>query len=599
MIKKLLPLLLLFSQIANAGDVFIWGSDTGTGNSCAYNLSDGICFQDGTFQSTAAAGSATSYPPTGAAGGDLSGTYPNPKLLKATSYPNGFLVTGASGELRAVSYPLAAPYVSSSSSGITKLNGDVVTSATGGAQTAYLVKATSYPNGFLRTGSVGEITATSYPLNLNGPFFTSYPTTLAPGNPTPWDLLGRDGANTGNEYKRLIHASQDKVWIGDTQYNASFSVDNPDLTSTYAAAVFKHKDGTGNHANILEIKDATGIADYIKVSYTGQITAQNITMENLFNETLLQLNDIAVGAAMGFGTSYTDPGVPGDGFKFYANPLGGAPTWVNASSEYLQFDLTGAGTDTANATSLAMPSYGAAAARLNLVGEYYSQPVIGKRLGTSLTGTTTAGAVTTLGVVTTGGASITSGTTIVHGIIAPDSTYSTTGRSGSRFVARNTSSNTVRFVHNSASAVAGEAMRFVDSKDLLLPQYSTAEFIYQSGGSYWTLLGTSSPISSTRSIGTFTGTSITPTSYPMQTWTYQGSSAQTFSTTGFGSLSNLQPGTQITLIGNSDTNTLTINNSDATDGILLPGTSILERGSSLVVEYSSYPARMIKVGGSQ
>ena len=99
-----------------------------------------------------------------------------------------------------------------------------------------------------------------------------------------------------------------------------------------------------------------------------------------------------------------------------------------------------------------------------------------------------------------------------------------------------------------------------------------------------------------RASGTFTGTSITPTSTQSdETFLYTGGSAQTFSTTGFGTISSLTNGYRCTVIGSDDTNTITIAESDISDGRLMFGPAELGKGQAITFEYNSTLARMVEI----
>lgn len=103
-----------------------------------------------------------------------------------------------------------------------------------------------------------------------------------------------------------------------------------------------------------------------------------------------------------------------------------------------------------------------------------------------------------------------------------------------------------------------------------------------------------------RVVGTFTGTSVTPTTRAMyETFVYNGGSAQTFSTTGFGTISSLTNGYRAVIIGSDNTNTLTINDSDISDGRIMRGPIELGRGMVICFEYNSTIARMIEVYRSE
>lgn len=94
-----------------------------------------------------------------------------------------------------------------------------------------------------------------------------------------------------------------------------------------------------------------------------------------------------------------------------------------------------------------------------------------------------------------------------------------------------------------------------------------------------------------RSVGSFTGTVITPGAALDQTWLYTGVTAQTF--TGFGALAGLTNGMRFRIMGSNDDNTLTIVQNDATNGWLTNGTQELGRGQYVDCEYNSTLARVV------
>jgi hypothetical protein len=81
-------------------------------------------------------------------------------------------------------------------------------------------------------------------------------------------------------------------------------------------------------------------------------------------------------------------------------------------------------------------------------------------------------------------------------------------------------------------------------------------------------------------VDTFTGTTITATNDTIQSWRYTGTSAQTF--TAF-TITELPDGGRITIIGTSDTNTITIP-PNATGIVYQNGTKILGLGESVTYE---------------
>lgn len=114
--------------------------------------------------------------------------------------------------------------------------------------------------------------------------------------------------------------------------------------------------------------------------------------------------------------------------------------------------------------------------------------------------------------------------------------------------------------------------------------------IYDSTSARWRMIGGAG--GGSRVVSTFNGTLITPVAGSTdQTFLYTGGTPQTF--TGFGTLSGLTNGSRFRIMGSDDTNTLTINHNDATDGWLTNGTQELGRGQFLDCEYNSTLARVV------
>jgi hypothetical protein len=82
-------------------------------------------------------------------------------------------------------------------------------------------------------------------------------------------------------------------------------------------------------------------------------------------------------------------------------------------------------------------------------------------------------------------------------------------------------------------------------------------------------------------VGTFTGTTVTATNDPTQSWRYTGTSEQTF--TSF-NITSMPDGGRITIIGTSDTNTITIP-PDVAGVVYQNGTKILGLGESVTYEH--------------
>lgn len=96
--------------------------------------------------------------------------------------------------------------------------------------------------------------------------------------------------------------------------------------------------------------------------------------------------------------------------------------------------------------------------------------------------------------------------------------------------------------------------------------------------------------------GTFSGTSITPTTDIEQIYTYVGSSSQDF--TGFGPLSGVADGTTFILVGSDDTYPIVVSTNDASDGWLMPGLDSydLVRGKTLTFRKIAFFDRLILTG---
>ena len=72
--------------------------------------------------------------------------------------------------------------------------------------------------------------------------------------------------------------------------------------------------------------------------------------------------------------------------------------------------------------------------------------------------------------------------------------------------------------------------------------------------------------------------------------------AVTVSSTPFGASPDIQDGTIIYIIGQDDTNTITIEHNDITDGCLLNGDATLSKGYSLQLFYDNGLDRFIELG---
>ena len=154
----------------------------------------------------------------------------------------------------------------------------------------------------------------------------------------------------------------------------------------------------------------------------------------------------------------------------------------------------------------------------------------------------------------------------------------------------------ISILDENGATTAANRIRTGSAANVTIQDHGTIILIYDSAASRWNMIGGGGGGGSSRHVATFTGTSITPNglSYD-QTWTYNAGSSQTFSTTGFGTISGLLSGMRITLVGSSDTNTLTINDSDISDGRTMNGNAVLGRGQSIMFEYNATVARMVEI----
>lgn len=178
----------------------------------------------------------------------------------------------------------------------------------------------------------------------------------------------------------------------------------------------------------------------------------------------------------------------------------------------------------------------------------------------------------------------------------------TAGINGQHLTIYNGTDEDVFLVHESGSATAANRIDLPNDTDVTILAGASAELIYDTGQSRWVQKsGSGSGGGSTRTVGSFTGTSVTPDpELHDQTFLYTGGSQQAFDATGFGTLTDLLDGYRVRLMGSDDTNTITISESDISDGRLMPGISSIELGKGQYVdfEYNATLARMVLVGRS-
>ncbi len=150
-------------------------------------------------------------------------------------------------------------------------------------------------------------------------------------------------------------------------------------------------------------------------------------------------------------------------------------------------------------------------------------------------------------------------------------------------------------INNSGAAGAGEKIITGTGADLDYADTACIILYYDLDTDVWRIVGRSGGGGgAARAVASFTGTAVAPSATGDQTFLYTGGSAQTF--TGFGTISGFTEGIRVTLMGSDDTNTLTINQSDASNGYLMNGSMVLYKASSIEFEYNATLARMIEVG---
>ena len=155
----------------------------------------------------------------------------------------------------------------------------------------------------------------------------------------------------------------------------------------------------------------------------------------------------------------------------------------------------------------------------------------------------------------------------------------------------------VNILDENAGATAANRIRTGTGATVAVQNHGTIILLYNSVTSRWNMIGGGGGGSgSSRHVSTFSGTSLTPNALSYdQTWTYNGGSAQTFSTTGFGTISGLLDGMRITIVGSSDTNTISIEDSDISDGRLINGNAVLGKGQAITFENNSTLSRMVEI----
>lgn len=179
----------------------------------------------------------------------------------------------------------------------------------------------------------------------------------------------------------------------------------------------------------------------------------------------------------------------------------------------------------------------------------------------------------------------------------------TAGVNGQVLVIHNGASADVTLVHQSGSASAANRLKLPSATDITVSPDSSAELIYDTAQSRWVIKsgsgtggGGSFETFATQSVGSG-GTITSTTADGFQMRRVQGSGgAQTTSTTPFGADPGWTDGTVIRLVGQSDSNTLTVPHNDATDGAILNGDAILGAFAVLTLQWDDTAARWFECG---
>jgi hypothetical protein len=195
---------------------------------------------------------------------------------------------------------------------------------------------------------------------------------------------------------------------------------------------------------------------------------------------------------------------------------------------------------------------------------------------------TTAGTLTALG--TSGRISIRlTLATILQGLA--------NGSMGDIVIIENANTVDLTIAHDNAGATAANRILIEGGSDRVIRPNGLAILIYDTNASRWFLLsggGQSSP-----RVTSFTGTTITTTPDSSQKFRYTGASAQTLASISVAA--GLPDGARVSILGTSDTNTLTVQSNDSANGILLNGQIELGRGSRLELEWDAGLARYVEV----
>jgi hypothetical protein len=163
------------------------------------------------------------------------------------------------------------------------------------------------------------------------------------------------------------------------------------------------------------------------------------------------------------------------------------------------------------------------------------------------------------------------------------------------FILVNMVGGNLTIVNNSGAAGTGEKIITGTGADLTLAHTACIILYKDITTNVWRVVGGSGGGGgAARAVASFTGTTVAPASTGDQTFLYTAGSSQTF--TGFGTISGFTEGIRVRIMGSDDTNTLTINESDASNGWLQNGSIVLYKRSSIEYEYNATLARMVEVG---
>ena len=168
----------------------------------------------------------------------------------------------------------------------------------------------------------------------------------------------------------------------------------------------------------------------------------------------------------------------------------------------------------------------------------------------------------------------------------------------------NSKNDVVVIKHDNSGALASERIILPKAKDIKLQPNSSIELFYHSGDAKWKVKSGSGGGGAEPTVvvnNTLTASAqITLPDEALITLLVEGASAAvTLNTLPFGSTAPATNGTQVTLIGTSNTNTVALVENDAAKGVILNGSPIvLTRFKSITLQYIAELDRYVEISRS-